>query len=92
MYGSSRSITYTDYLFQPDDFLKFPGSFKKAFMADVTAFISPCAEAISVEITSIVRDPDRKQIESFLRRDLRFSVEVFMRQQYVNSLGTEKIG
>ena len=93
MYGRTVRITFVDKLFYPEDFNEFEGSFDKPFMADVSALITPCPDAITVEITSIARDPDRRELESFLKTEARHNLQVFMRQHYVDSLqnGSEAV-
>lgn len=84
-------ITFQDYMFEPADFNPFDGEFSRRFMADVIALVTPCEEAITVELLSIERDPDRKEIESFIRIEARHDLEVTMRRHYLEAQRSSEV-
>lgn len=78
--------TYMGKVMSKDDFLMaFADEVGESpFIADISALIYPSLDGIDVEIISIKRQPDGKELGSYARRDFENDLKRIMRTYYLN--------
>jgi hypothetical protein len=79
-------VTYYGKIFYRDDFLSaFHDEIgERPFLADVSALIDPSSESIDVEVVSIRRDPDGKELVAFVKREVERNMWAILRTLYLN--------